>query len=60
MAEYAFVTVWRLEAPIDRVYDLIRDSLHQETPARAPPRDPRSATSRARSPTPGRPTTGPS
>ena len=33
MAEYSFVTVWRLEAPIDRVYDLIRDSLHQETPA---------------------------
>jgi hypothetical protein len=27
MAEYSFVTVWRLEAPIDRVYELIRDSL---------------------------------
>jgi len=33
MADYSFVTVWRLEAPIDRVYDLIRDSLQQETPA---------------------------
>lgn len=27
MAEYSFVTVWRLEAPIERVYDLLRDSL---------------------------------
>jgi hypothetical protein len=27
MAEYAFVTTWRLDAPVDRVYDAIRDSL---------------------------------
>jgi uncharacterized protein YndB with AHSA1/START domain len=27
MANYDFVTVWRLEAPIDRVYDAIADSL---------------------------------
>jgi hypothetical protein len=27
MADYSFVTIWRLEAPIDRVYELIRDSL---------------------------------
>ena len=27
MSDYAFVTVWRLEAPIERVYELIRDSL---------------------------------
>ena len=27
MASYSFVTVWRLEAPIERVYDAIRDSL---------------------------------
>jgi hypothetical protein len=27
MAEYSFVTVWRVDAPIDRVYELIRDSL---------------------------------
>ena len=27
MSDYSFVTVWRLEAPIERVYELIRDSL---------------------------------
>ena len=27
MADYSFATIWRLEAPIDRVYDAIRDSL---------------------------------
>jgi len=27
LASYSFVTVWRLEAPIERVYDAIRDSL---------------------------------
>ena len=27
MAEYAFVTVWRIEAPIERVYEAIFDSL---------------------------------
>jgi uncharacterized protein YndB with AHSA1/START domain len=27
MADYSFVTVWRLDAPIDRVYEAIRDSL---------------------------------
>jgi hypothetical protein len=27
MAAYAFVTIWRLEAPIDAVYEQIRDSL---------------------------------
>jgi Polyketide cyclase / dehydrase and lipid transport len=27
MADYAFVTAWRLEAPIERVYDAIADSL---------------------------------
>ena len=27
MAEYSFVTIWRVEAPIDRVYGAIRDSL---------------------------------
>jgi uncharacterized protein YndB with AHSA1/START domain len=27
MAEYSFVTEWRLEAPIDRVYDALHDSL---------------------------------
>jgi uncharacterized protein YndB with AHSA1/START domain len=27
MASYAFVTEWRLRAPIDRVYDAIHDSL---------------------------------
>ena len=27
MASYAFVTEWRIEAPIDRVYDAIYDSL---------------------------------
>ena len=27
MAEYAFATVWRLDAPIDAVYAAIRDSL---------------------------------
>jgi hypothetical protein len=25
MAEYAFATIWRLDAPIDRVYELIED-----------------------------------
>jgi hypothetical protein len=28
MAEYSFVTIWRHQAPIDRVYDAIADSLH--------------------------------
>ena len=27
MASYSFVTVWRLNAPIERVYEAIRDSL---------------------------------
>jgi hypothetical protein len=27
MSTYSFVTLWRLEAPIDRVYELIHDSL---------------------------------
>jgi uncharacterized protein YndB with AHSA1/START domain len=27
MADYSFVTVWRLEAPIERVYQAIHDSL---------------------------------
>lgn len=27
MASYSFTTIWRLEAPIDRVYDAIEDSL---------------------------------
>jgi hypothetical protein len=27
MATYSFVTIWRLEAPIDRVHDAIADSL---------------------------------
>ena len=27
MAEYSFVTIWRIEAPIEQVYDAIRDSL---------------------------------
>ena len=27
MADYSFVTVWRLEAPIGRVYQAIHDSL---------------------------------
>jgi Polyketide cyclase / dehydrase and lipid transport len=27
VASYSFVTTWRLEAPIDRVYEAVRDSL---------------------------------
>ncbi len=26
MADYSFVTIWRLEAPIDRVWELIDDA----------------------------------
>ncbi len=50
MADYSFVTVWRLDAPIDQVYELIRDSLRWPTwwPA----------VSRVEERVPGDPTTG--